>query len=139
ALAIGAAECLSGRRPFQATGLGQLLASIITGPTPAIEQLYPAATPVLAKWWQQATARDPKERFGSARELAEELSVALGVKATPTSQPEAVVPSQRSQRANGGVATRSVTDTSSGRGEPLSATSSLSPVTAAPLRPQHAT
>lgn len=114
-LAIIAAECLGGRRPFQTSGLGQLLASIISGPTPAISELYPQAPPALDAWWAQATAKDPNARYGSARAMADGLAIALEVR-QGSDPPRPEVRSQPGAQAK--------------RVGPPAATSSLSPVTA---------
>lgn len=76
-LAIIAVECLSGKRAFQSTGIGQLFASIINGPTPALAELYPEGSPALAAWWTRATAKDPRQRFETAVELAREFAAGL--------------------------------------------------------------
>lgn len=133
-LAIIAAECLGGRRPFQATGLGQLLASIISGPTPGITELYPASTPALAAWWALATAKDPKDRYPSAQAMADGLAVALGLRSvsehrtSPDASPNGLT-DERTAAAPQIVLSR----------EPLAATSSLSPVTALPQNHQELT
>jgi serine/threonine-protein kinase len=76
-LAIIAVECLSGKRAFQSTGIGQLFASIINGPTPPLADLYPEASPALVAWWVRATAKDPRQRYESAVELAREFVTGL--------------------------------------------------------------
>lgn len=76
-LAIIAVECLSGKRAFQSTGIGQLFATIINGPTPSLAELYPEGSPALAAWWTRATAKDPRQRFESAVELAREFAAGL--------------------------------------------------------------
>lgn len=76
-LAIIAVECLSGKRAFQSTGIGQLFATIINGPTPTLAELYPEGSPALAAWWTRATAKDPRQRFESAVELAREFVAGL--------------------------------------------------------------
>lgn len=78
-LAMIAAESLSGLRPFQGTGLGQVLASIISGAPPDITQLYPPSNPALRTWWARATAKDPSARYDSAPTLAREFATALGL------------------------------------------------------------
>ena len=76
-LAVIAVECLSGRRPFDSDGLGQLLLQIMQGPIPPLNQLYPQATPALEEWWQQAMQRDVEARFQSTTALATSLAAAL--------------------------------------------------------------
>lgn len=76
-LAVIAVECLSGRRPFDSDGLGQLLLQIMQGPIPPLRDLYPQAPPTLEGWWQQAMQRDVEQRFQSATALAASLAAAL--------------------------------------------------------------
>lgn len=78
ALAVIAYECLVGARPFQAGGLGALLVKIISGPIPIPSQHAPVP-PGFDNWFLRATQRDPEQRFQSAKELAYELRIALGV------------------------------------------------------------
>ncbi len=120
-LAIIAVQCLSGRLPFESTGLGQLLASIITGETPPVSNLYSAATPSLQQWWLRATAKDPAERYQSAQTLAHEFAVAMSLR------------SSDAPLDGSGI---SFTPAKASPREPLVATSSLSPVTARPVPTQ---
>lgn len=121
-LAIIAAECLSGKRPFQTAGLGQLLASIITGPTPKLTELYEKTTPALSSWWDRATAKDPNARYESAQALANALSIALDL------GPLAGEAGRRSADAN--QSAPEVTGSDTPPREPHLATSSLSPLMA---------
>lgn len=120
-LAIIAAECLSGQRPFQGTGLGQVLASIINGAPPDITKLYSGSNPALQAWWARSTAKEPGARHDSAPALARELAWALGVGGGPT------------RRTAAPVATTDATDSDNATApdnadKPPAATSSLSPI-----------
>lgn len=79
-LAMIAAECLSGRQPFDGCGVRQVLITIILGPVPSLTELYPAATPELEAWWRRATANRP-HRIQSAQELARSFANALTARA----------------------------------------------------------
>jgi eukaryotic-like serine/threonine-protein kinase len=82
-LGVIAFECLTGRLPFQSPALGDLFAKIIFEALPVPSQVDPACTPAFDRWWERAAARDPRDRFGGAKELADALGRALGVLATP--------------------------------------------------------
>lgn len=75
-LALIAAECLSGRAPFDSCGLRQVLITIILGPVPSMAEMYAAATPELEAWWRHATA-NRAHRFQTAHELAQAFATAL--------------------------------------------------------------
>jgi serine/threonine-protein kinase len=106
-------ECMTGRRPFDGTSLGQLFMSICTLPLPvpsvvaatplgegaaAAEQGKPARSsappdtqvpPAFDAWFARAASRDPAQRFQSAGEMAEALVAILspggaGESAIPT-------------------------------------------------------
>jgi serine/threonine-protein kinase len=72
AMAVMAFECVTGRKPFTATDIGQLVLQICTYPIPVPSQVAPVATAIDA-WFQRATRRAPDQRFQSARELADDL------------------------------------------------------------------
>lgn len=72
ALGVIAFECLTGKRPFESDGLGDLVLSICVRPIPIPSEIGPV--PVgFDEWFARATAREPEARFQSARELAETL------------------------------------------------------------------
>jgi serine/threonine protein kinase len=83
-LAVIAFECLTGRLPFDSKALGDILAKIIFEPLPVPSQVDPVCTPEFDLWWKRAAARDPRERFAGAREMADALGRALGVVGAPT-------------------------------------------------------
>ena len=75
-MAIITYESLLGHRPFDSDGLGNLLVQICVAPVPVPSQRGPVP-PGFDEWFARATARDPAERFQSAREFAQTLRVAL--------------------------------------------------------------
>src|SRR6185437_7025070 len=78
ALGVIAFRCVVGQLPFQSESIGDLFMKIITEPVPVPSQL--ARVPAgFDAFWARAAARDPNRRFQSAKELAEALTVALGV------------------------------------------------------------
>lgn len=76
ALAVIAFECLVGRRPFEADGLGSLIMQICAAPIPVPSAIGPVP-PGFDAWWAKATERDPTARFQSAKELATSLRAVL--------------------------------------------------------------
>jgi len=86
ALAIIAMECLSGRRPFESTGLGNLLLKIMTLAPPPVHDLDPTLPASLGPWWQRALARDPNQRFQTAQDLVRVLRQGLATLAVGRGQ-----------------------------------------------------
>jgi serine/threonine protein kinase len=76
-LAVIIYQCLTGQLPFYSEGLGDILAQIMYEPIPVPSQKAPDLPPTFDAWWARASAREPEERFQSAKELAETLAVAL--------------------------------------------------------------
>ena len=75
-MGIIAFECLTGRRPFDGETLGQLFLVICSAPLPLPSSV--ARVPAgFDAWFLRAAARDPRERFRSATELAETLAMVL--------------------------------------------------------------
>ena len=72
AMAVIAFECLVGRRPFEEQTLGALLLAICSEPAPVPSQWgqVPAG---FDEWFARGVAKDPDQRFGSAREAASTL------------------------------------------------------------------
>ena len=78
ALAIIVFQALTGRLPFESEALGDLLVKIIVAPLPVPSQVGPVP-PGFDLWWAKAAARDPAERFQSAKEFADSLALVCGV------------------------------------------------------------
>lgn len=76
-LAVIAMECLSGRRPFESAGLGDLLMKIVGAAPPPVRELASDLPAGLQEWWSKALARDPRDRFQSATELVDALRPCL--------------------------------------------------------------
>jgi len=77
ALGVIAFECLTGQRPFESDALGDLLMQIMVKPLPRASEIAPELPRDFDAWFQKACARDPNERFGSAKELSDALAKAL--------------------------------------------------------------
>jgi len=93
-LAVICFQCLLGRRPFSSQSLGELLLQIMVHEPPVPSQVESDVPTGFDAWWQRAAARDPAQRFQSARELTEHLAVALGLDEDTSRHPR-----RRSMRA----------------------------------------
>ncbi|MEY4545528.1 MAG: hypothetical protein RL685_1723 [Pseudomonadota bacterium] len=83
ALAVIAMECLSGRRPFESSGLGDLLMKIMQTRPPSAQAMDSSLPVALNLWWQRALAHELEERYPNASELALGLRIALGLTIAP--------------------------------------------------------
>jgi serine/threonine-protein kinase len=96
-LGVIAFECLTGRRPFYSDGLGDLVLTICVRDLPIPSDVAPVPLGFDA-WFGKACARDPEQRFQTARELTDALREALGVdskEAASFEGPEIVVASNK--------------------------------------------
>jgi serine/threonine-protein kinase len=105
-LGVIAFECICGVRPFDSEALGELIVQICARPLPIpSDAVAMSGVPLpdgFDAWFAKACAREPQDRFQSARELAESLRfllspegsglISLGM--TGTSMPRIVVPHQ---------------------------------------------
>jgi serine/threonine-protein kinase len=82
ALGVITYRSIVGRLPFQSDALGDLLMRIIVHPLPVPSQVTSGLPSSFDAWWARAAARDPAQRFQSAKELAESLATALGLSAS---------------------------------------------------------
>jgi serine/threonine-protein kinase len=84
ALGVVAFECVTGQRPFEAETVGGLAVAICSGPMPAPSRVNQALPPEVDRWFARACAREVSLRFGSAKEMADELHVlAAGQRSNP--------------------------------------------------------
>lgn len=72
-IAVIAYECLVGRKPFTGDSFGELVIAICTKPVPVPSQ-QATVPPGFDEWFVKGTQRDRARRFGSAREMADELA-----------------------------------------------------------------
>ncbi|MFZ5890771.1 MAG: serine/threonine-protein kinase [Myxococcota bacterium] len=101
-LGVIAFECLTGKRPFYSDGLGDLVLQICVRELPVPSEV--AAVPLgFDAWFARAVARDPEQRFQSAREMTEALREALCIESRDlrTSQPEIMVSSSAEATESG--------------------------------------
>ncbi|WP_433933597.1 protein kinase [Sorangium cellulosum] len=68
-LGVIAYRALTGRLPFAARGIGELLISICTDPFPPPSSLIPDLQPGFDGFFARALAKDPAQRFQSTREF----------------------------------------------------------------------
>ncbi len=77
-LGIVVFELLTGRPPFPATSIPQLVRKIIDEPVPSVKEMRADLPQRLAKILQRVMQKDPAKRFGSGQELATELAGVFG-------------------------------------------------------------
>lgn len=73
ALGVILFECLTTKRPFEEATRAQLERMILESPTPRVRTLRPALPSSLDKVLDAALAKDPRERYESALEFANDL------------------------------------------------------------------
>ncbi|MDI1450242.1 serine/threonine protein kinase [Polyangium sp. 6x1] len=73
-LAVVLYECLTGRLPFGARALGDLLIELCTEPVPPPTTITPDLPAVVDAFFTRALARTPDDRFQSAEAFAEALA-----------------------------------------------------------------
>jgi len=88
-------EALTGDKPFHAETMGALALKIHRDPIPVPSRANPALPAALDAWFGKACAREPGDRFASAKEMAEALAVALTGEAIPAGLNVDSVPSPR--------------------------------------------
>lgn len=72
AVGVVFAEMLTGTSPFHAESLTSMLFAILNEPPKGVETVHPALQPILYR----ALAKDPEKRYGSCRELLNDLDTA---------------------------------------------------------------
>jgi serine/threonine protein kinase len=77
ALGVVAWEALVGRRPFEASTLAELLLKVTSEEPPSAHRARPSLPPGVDDVLRQALAKDPDDRFLSARDLVDALAAAL--------------------------------------------------------------
>jgi hypothetical protein len=81
-------EMVSGRRPFAGDSRASLMAAIVASEPPALSSLQPQAPASLERLIRRCLAKDPEDRWQTARDLAAELRwIAEGGSGTTTSAP----------------------------------------------------
>jgi len=78
ALGVITFEALVGRRPFEATNLGDLLVKICATDPPLPSKLAADVPEGFDQWFLRACARNPDDRFSSAKEMAATLAILCG-------------------------------------------------------------
>jgi serine/threonine protein kinase len=109
AVAVVAYNCLLGRRPFEGETVGALCIAIHAGRFLAPTQVDPTRPPALDAWFARALARDPADRFPSARELSDSFAACLsGGARSPQPEPGTSVPARERLSSAPTLAERSV-------------------------------
>lgn len=76
-LGVVAFEALTAVKPFVAETVGALALKIHRDPLPVPSRANPALRPAIDAWFTRACAREPGDRFASAKEMADALAVAV--------------------------------------------------------------
>jgi serine/threonine-protein kinase len=76
-LGVVAYEALTAQRPFHGETMGALALKIHRDPLPKPTGANPALPSAVDAWFARACAREPDERFTSAKEMADALATAL--------------------------------------------------------------
>jgi serine/threonine-protein kinase len=71
-LGVIAFLCATGRQPYAAPSLGDLLVAVIVQPPPPPSRFAPVPA-AFDGWFFRANAKDPRQRFSSAQEMASAL------------------------------------------------------------------
>jgi serine/threonine-protein kinase len=71
-------EAMVGRRPFEATNLADLLVKICALDPPTPSSVLPSVPEGFDEWFMRACARNPDDRFPSAKEMATSLALLCG-------------------------------------------------------------
>ena len=82
ALAVVAYHCLVGRRPFEGETVGGLCVAISTGRFLPPRLVFPDLPASVDAWFARALARDPRERFATAKELSDAFVAAVPLDAS---------------------------------------------------------
>jgi serine/threonine protein kinase len=81
-------ETVTGRKAFEARSQASLIAAIMSAVPPAVSTVVPSAPPALDRIVRKCLAKDPDERWQSARDLHDELvwlrDEASGIRDTPS-------------------------------------------------------
>jgi serine/threonine protein kinase len=77
-LAVIVYQCLTGTLPFDGDALGDLLVKIIVGPIPKPSNVVNDLPLGFDDWWAKASNREPSQRYQTAKEFAESLSLVCG-------------------------------------------------------------
>ena len=76
-MGVVAYEALTGDKPFFAETVGALALKIHRDPIPVPSDVNRALSPAVDAWFARACAREPAERYASAKDMAEALAVAV--------------------------------------------------------------
>jgi serine/threonine-protein kinase len=96
ALAVVAYRCVTGRAPFPADAIGQLVVAFARGKADPPSSLVPGIPPAIDEFFIRALHREPTERFQTASEMATAAIGAFRAKTSATVAAAAPAPTGRS-------------------------------------------
>lgn len=89
-------ECLTGRAPFEAGDLRQVMSAHMFSPPPRPSAMRPAVNPAFDDVIAKGMAKNPDERYASAGEMARAAAAAMTGRSAPVApQPRPVPPQTR--------------------------------------------
>jgi len=91
-------EILTGRRAFEAANSASLIAAIMTAQPPPISSLLPVTPPTLDRVLMRCLAKDPDDRWQSARDLKTELEWLAGSSGALATPAVPALPAPRTKR-----------------------------------------
>jgi serine/threonine-protein kinase len=89
-LAVIVYECLTGRVPFAAESIGDLVLAVCSGARPVPSQVA-EVPPAFDPWWARAAAIDINDRFQTVQALLDGLTEALGAPRGSTSSSQHLI------------------------------------------------
>ncbi|MCP9274123.1 serine/threonine-protein kinase [Mycolicibacterium arenosum] len=90
-------ECLTGRAPFEAGDLRQVMSAHMFSPPPRPSAMRPAINPAFDEVIARGMAKNPDERYASAGDLARAAAAAMTGRAAPAAPPSRPMPPQTRQ------------------------------------------
>jgi serine/threonine-protein kinase len=98
-LGVVAYECVTGRVPYPASNVGQLVLVVSKGERTPVKSRRPDAPRELDAWFDRVLARDPEARFATAKETSDALVQAL--RDVATNQPSVLRGGKKPQTTSG--------------------------------------
>jgi len=92
ALAVSTFEALTGTLPFAGESPAHILEKIYFEPHPRASKIFPDIPAAFDQWFARACSKEPKDRFATANELANELAFSVSSALATQSVPVIPIP-----------------------------------------------